>query len=72
MKKQSTLKIEKAQDNPYYMTYEVIDDSTGKRCTRTERVHRAEDPTDAIKYICAKAEDRGYIVKSDPRYTSGW
>jgi len=41
MKKQATLKIEREQGNPYYMTYEVIDDNTGKRCTHTEVVHIA-------------------------------
>ena len=71
MAKQGTIKSEQASDNPYYMTYEVIDDATGKRCTHTERVYKAEDPTDAIKRITAKAESRGYIVKNDPSWTYG-
>ena len=70
-RKQGTIKIEQAQDNAYYMTYVVLDDNTGKRCTHTERVHKAEDPTDAIKRITGVAEKRGYIVKNDPRYTTG-
>lgn len=72
MTKQATLKIEQAQDNLYYMTYTIHDDATGKRCTHTERVHKAECPQNAIVNVSNKAEERGYVVKMDERYTSGY